>query len=172
LISLTADIAINMFTGKFTATFIGNAASAQLSSNKSGCFGITELNKIKCTESRRIIESEMNQILQGHQTMRVSSIIQGESVAFHVPGGIERHQIDWESFRFYNPVFSAIHHTNRGFNFPYLKNITLLDALLSLIVSIPILRNILRWMFPQLPHYSSEIYVGYLEADFVCRVAP
>jgi hypothetical protein len=160
-----------MFTGKFTATFIGNAASAGPNSNKSECFGITELNNIKCTESRRIIEEEMNQLLQNHKIMKIGKMIQTESVAFPVLGGIEHYQIDWGSFRFYNPVFSGIHRINRGFVFKDLKNFKLIDGALSIILNVILFLP--RLFVPKLiPEFSSEIYVGYIEADFVCRVLP
>jgi hypothetical protein len=160
-----------MFTGKFTATFIGSSAFAlsQSISNKSIAFGVKEFNNIICTESSRITEVEMNQIIQNQQSMRIESNLNTGSVAFPLLDGIERHQIDWESFRFYNPVFSSLHHTNRGFNFPFLRNFTLLDAALTLVINT--LLFIPRLFKPKLlSEYSSEIFVGYIEADFVCRV--
>ena len=162
-----------MIAGKFTATFIGvPTENSDITFGKNTVsFEVTEFNNFKCTESRRIAESELNQEFQKHSSLRINTIMRTQSVTFPLPGGIVNHQIDWGNFRYHNPVFSAVHHTNRGYHFPFLKNFTLLDAVCALVTDIVLFLP--RLFRPRLGRQiNSQIFVGYLEADFVCRIAP
>lgn len=152
-----------MFKGKFKATFIGNVVSKRTLSNEVDTYIISEFNNFKCLESARIREDEFTQIKNNHNVMRIDRELNTNLIIFPLSSGIEvRHQIDWQSFIFFNPEISSIYKVDREFTYTE--------------ASLRFLKAFLRFFYlhkfwpKQLAQESTEICVGYVEASFACKI--
>jgi hypothetical protein len=162
-----------MFSGRFTATFLGQPTrnSKQSFGTKGTSFEIIGLDNIICLQANHLVsETDFNNIITENKSFKIQRKINQSQVSFHLPSRIENHNVDWENFYFHNLSFKEIHTANRGYFIKTFKNFTLFDSIagfaIYILCFIPNLFNA-NW-----GNINPEIFVGYLEADFVCRVLP
>lgn len=167
-----------MFSGRFTATFLGQTTrnSKQSFGTKGTSFEIIGLDNFICLQANHLVsETDFNNIITENKSFKIQRKINQSQVSFPLTSRIEIHNVDWKNFYFHNLSFKEIHIANRGYFTKTFKNFTLFDSIAGFFIYIlGHIRNLLNvdWGEYDPENFNPEIFVGYLEADFVCRVLP
>lgn len=160
--------------GKLEATFTARSTGISKQNTKKHkrtngeSFQIAELNNIKDSEVREITADEDKNISKSIATYKliVNTTINRSTIRINtILNSIEFHDFDWNNMELFNTRIVNVHKVSRGYYLKSLKNASLFDGFVALILNVCFLYPASLFSSKVIP-LSDELFVGLLESEF------